>query len=77
MYAFLLFVFQCVSFACVAFETYVVDVCAVFLLRFVAFAMHVVDMCAFERCALDFNRMFLLLPFSFRVIAPHNVFVIL
>ena len=69
------FCFQCVSFAFVAVEIYVVDVCAVFLLRFFAFAMYVVDMCAFERCALDFDRMFLLFPFSFRVSAPHNVFV--
>ena len=42
---------------------------------FVAFEVYVVDVCAFERCALDFNRMFLLFPFGFRVIAPHNVFV--
>ena len=48
--------FQNVSFVCVAFEVYVVDVCA------------------FERCALDFNRKFLLFPCSLRVSAPHNVF---
>ena len=73
IYVFL--VVQCLSFAFFAFEMYVPDVFAVFLWRFFAFAIYVVDMCAFEGCALDFNRMFLLLPFSFRVIAPHNVFV--
>ena len=57
------------------FEMYVPYVFAVFLWRCFAFAIDVVDMCAFEGCALVFNRMFLLLPFSFRVIAAHNVFV--
>ena len=75
IYVLLLFVFQCVWFALFAFEMYVLEVFAVFILRFFAFAFYVVDMCAFEGCALDFNRMFSLLPFSFRVIAPHNVFV--
>ena len=72
-YALLLFVFQSVSFVCFW------HVCCwrVFWVSFAffAFAIYVVDMCAFERCALDFNRMFLLFPFSFRVSAPHNVFV--
>ena len=41
---------------------------------FVAFEVYVVDACAFDRCALDFSRKFLLFPYSLRVSAPHNVF---